>query len=61
MPGLSERREDILELIEYFISRICEATGMSRRRLADDALAILQVRAWPGNLQPAPQQCASGC
>ncbi|KRB44500.1 MAG: sigma-54 dependent transcriptional regulator [Pseudomonadota bacterium] len=50
VPGLSERREDIPELIDYFITRICEATGMSRRRLADDALATLQVRAWPGNL-----------
>ena len=50
VPGLSERREDIPELIDYFINRICEATGMPRRRLADDALATLQVRAWPGNL-----------
>lgn len=50
VPGLSERREDIPELIEYFVNRICEATGMARRRLADDALATLQVRAWPGNL-----------
>jgi len=51
VPGLSERREDIPELVEYFIERICEATGMPRRRLADDALATLQVRAWPGNLR----------
>jgi two-component system nitrogen regulation response regulator NtrX len=51
VPGLAERREDIPELVEYFISRICEATGMPRRRLADDALAALQVRAWPGNLR----------
>jgi two-component system nitrogen regulation response regulator NtrX len=51
VPGLSERREDIPELVEYFIQRICEATGMPRRRLADDALATLQVRAWPGNLR----------
>ena len=50
VPGLAERREDIPELIDYFITRIGEATGMSRRRLADDALATLQVRAWPGNL-----------
>ena len=50
VPGLSERREDIPELIDYFVNRICEATGMPRRRLADDALATLQVRAWPGNL-----------
>jgi two-component system nitrogen regulation response regulator NtrX len=51
VPGLSERREDIPELVEYFIERICEATGMPRRRLADDALATLQVRQWPGNLR----------
>jgi two-component system nitrogen regulation response regulator NtrX len=51
VPGLSERREDIPELLEYFIDRICSATGMPRRKLADDALATLQVRAWPGNLR----------
>jgi two-component system nitrogen regulation response regulator NtrX len=51
VPGLSERREDIPELVDYFITRICEATGMPRRLLADDALAALQVRAWPGNLR----------
>ncbi|MBS0333839.1 MAG: sigma-54-dependent Fis family transcriptional regulator, partial [Proteobacteria bacterium] len=51
VPGLSERREDIPELVEYFIDRISEATGMPRRKLADDALATLQVRAWPGNLR----------
>ncbi|HVI32847.1 sigma-54 dependent transcriptional regulator [Phenylobacterium sp.] len=51
VPGLSERREDIPELVEFFIQRICEATGMPRRKLADDALATLQVRAWPGNLR----------
>jgi two-component system nitrogen regulation response regulator NtrX len=51
VPGLSERREDIPELVEYFITRICEATGMPRRLLADDALAALQVRDWPGNLR----------
>jgi len=51
VPGLSERREDIPELVEYFIERISDATGMPRRHLADDALATLQVRAWPGNLR----------
>jgi len=51
VPGLAERREDIPELIEDFVQRICEASGLPRRRLADDALATLQVRAWPGNLR----------
>ena len=51
VPGLSERREDIPELVEYFIDRICEATGMTRRTLAADAYAALQVRTWPGNVR----------
>ena len=51
VPGLSERREDIPELVDYFIQKICAASGMPRRVLADDALATLQVRAWPGNLR----------
>ncbi|MEH0194777.1 sigma-54 dependent transcriptional regulator [Caulobacter sp. CCNWLY153] len=51
VPGLAERREDIPELISYFIERISEATGMQRRRLGEDALATLQVQAWPGNVR----------
>jgi two-component system, NtrC family, nitrogen regulation response regulator NtrX len=51
VPGLSERREDIPELVDYFIHRICEASGLPRRALADDAMAALQVRPWPGNLR----------
>lgn len=51
VPGLAERREDIPELVDYFIQRICDATGLARRRLADDALAAFQVRSWPGNLR----------
>ena len=51
VPGLSERREDIPELVDYFIQKICAASGMPRRVLADDALATLQVRGWPGNLR----------
>jgi two-component system nitrogen regulation response regulator NtrX len=51
VPGLSERREDIPDLVEDFITRICDASGMPRRTLSDDALAMLQVHAWPGNLR----------
>ncbi|MET0293825.1 MAG: sigma-54 dependent transcriptional regulator [Phenylobacterium sp.] len=51
VPGLAERREDIPELLNDFIGRICEATGLPKRQLADDALATLQVRDWPGNLR----------
>jgi two-component system nitrogen regulation response regulator NtrX len=51
VPGLSERREDIVELIEFFIERIAEASGLPKRRLAEDALAVLQSHDWPGNVR----------
>lgn len=51
VPGLAERREDIPELVDYYIDRISEATGMPRRRLTEDAIATLQVHDWPGNVR----------
>jgi two-component system nitrogen regulation response regulator NtrX len=51
VPGLSERREDIGELVVYFIDRISEATGMPKRILGEDAIATLQVHDWPGNVR----------
>ena len=51
VPGLAERREDIAELVEFYIARISEATGLPRRRLAEDAIATLQVHDWPGNVR----------
>jgi two-component system nitrogen regulation response regulator NtrX len=51
VPGLSERREDIPGLIEYYIDRLSHASGLPRRRLAPDAHATLQVQAWPGNVR----------
>jgi two-component system nitrogen regulation response regulator NtrX len=51
VPGLSERRDDIAELIAYFIERISDATGLPRRILAEDALGALQIQDWPGNVR----------
>jgi two-component system nitrogen regulation response regulator NtrX len=51
VPGLSERREDIAELVTYFIDRIAEATGLPKRRMGEDSLAILQAHDWPGNVR----------
>ncbi|HEY7900134.1 MAG TPA: sigma-54 dependent transcriptional regulator [Caulobacteraceae bacterium] len=51
VPGLSERREDIPDLIDYYLDRLSGASGLPRRRLAADAYATLQVQAWPGNVR----------
>ncbi len=50
VPSLSERREDIAELIAYFMEQVSLTTGMPRRVIADDAMAVLQSHDWPGNI-----------
>ena len=51
VPALSERREDIQELVDYFIESLATSQGLPRRRLGDDAIAVLQVHPWPGNVR----------
>jgi two-component system nitrogen regulation response regulator NtrX len=51
VPPLSERRDDIPELVEYFMDQISQATGLPKRRIGDDAMAVLQSHDWPGNIR----------
>ncbi|MDQ8028110.1 MAG: sigma-54 dependent transcriptional regulator [Brevundimonas sp.] len=51
VPALAERREDIQELVDYFIESLASSQGLPRRRLGDDAIAVLQVHPWPGNVR----------
>lgn len=51
VPSLAERREDIPALIEYFMESLSVAAGMPRRKIAEDALAVLQLHDWPGNIR----------
>src|SRR5215213_3355490 len=51
VPGLSERREDVPELIEFFMDQISAATGLPKRKIGSDAMAVLQSHDWPGNVR----------
>src|ERR671929_402963 len=51
VPSLSERREDVPELIDFFMEQISSTTGLPRRRIGDDAMAVLQSHDWPGNVR----------
>ena len=50
-PSLSERREDIPDLISYFVGRLSEGSGLPARSFTSDAIAALQVADWPGNVR----------
>jgi two-component system, NtrC family, nitrogen regulation response regulator NtrX len=51
VPSLSEHREDIPELIGFFMEQLSAINGMPRRLIADDAMAVLQSHDWPGNIR----------
>ena len=50
-PSLAERREDIPELIDYFMDQVAAGMGVTRRPIAADAMAVLQSHDWPGNIR----------
>ena len=51
VPPLAERREDISDLVQYFIDQISQATGLPKRVIGEDAMAVLQSHDWPGNVR----------
>jgi two-component system nitrogen regulation response regulator NtrX len=51
VPPLAERREDVPELVEYFMNQISQITGLPKRTIGGDALAVLQSHDWPGNVR----------
>ena len=51
VPGLEERREDIPRLAEHFIALLHATQGLPLRDLSEEAVALLQTMAWPGNVR----------
>ncbi len=51
VPSLAERRDDIPDLIQFFISQLASSSGLSPRRIGEDAIAVLQAHDWPGNVR----------
>ena len=51
VPSLSERREDIALLAEYFIEGFNQSQGLPLRSLSDEAVALMQTMTWPGNIR----------
>ena len=51
MPSLDDRREDIPELVNYFVEQICAESGKGVVAFSDDAIRLLQERHWPGNIR----------
>ncbi|MBQ7673621.1 MAG: sigma-54-dependent Fis family transcriptional regulator [Alphaproteobacteria bacterium] len=50
VPSMSERREDIIPVINWYMSRSEELFNLKQKQFSDKALAILQAYDWPGNI-----------
>ncbi|MBR1734680.1 MAG: sigma-54-dependent Fis family transcriptional regulator [Alphaproteobacteria bacterium] len=50
IPSLTERREDIIPIINWYMSRSEELFNLKPKQFSEKALAILQAYDWPGNI-----------
>jgi two-component system nitrogen regulation response regulator NtrX len=51
IPPLADRREDIPQLVNFFVKQLTEQAGIKPRKIGDDAMAVLQSHGWPGNVR----------
>jgi two-component system nitrogen regulation response regulator NtrX len=51
IPPLRERREDIPELANHFLTRFATERRITPPTLSDEAVAALQAHEWPGNVR----------
>jgi two-component system nitrogen regulation response regulator NtrX len=51
VPPLRERREDIEQLVVYFLQQFAARDGLPARGITDEALVRLSELEWPGNVR----------
>lgn len=51
VPPLSERRDDIPLLANYFMDQVCSESGMQPRTISKEAMDELVKLPWTGNIR----------
>jgi DNA-binding NtrC family response regulator len=51
VPALNDRREDIPELLDYFLGQITQDQGLGAKRFSAEAIELLQSYDWTGNIR----------
>jgi nitrogen regulation protein NR(I) len=51
LPPLSQRTEDIPEMVNYFLRRYGPEAGVASPSITPEAIAFLQSQSWPGNVR----------
>jgi two-component system nitrogen regulation response regulator GlnG len=57
LPRLTERREDIPQLLGYFLKRAAKELNVDAKLLRPDAEAYLSTLPWPGNVRQLENTC----
>lgn len=51
IPPLRERRQDIINLVDYLLPKICKELGCKPKRISTEAMNLLLTYDWPGNIR----------
>ena len=51
VPSLSERKDDMALLCDYFLKKIAKACNVPLKRMSEDTIAALHAYNWPGNVR----------
>ncbi|AVX29937.1 sigma-54 dependent transcriptional regulator [Carboxydocella sp. ULO1] len=57
LPPLRERKEDIPQLVQYFLNKYSIEFNKKIKGISNDALRILQNYDWPGNIRELENVC----
>ena len=57
VPKLAERREDIPQLLSYFLTAASQELGVETKSLSSAALDFLTQLPWPGNVRQLENTC----
>lgn len=51
LPALRERKSDIRLLVDYFLTKLAQRSGVPPRAVSAEALQLLEQHSWPGNVR----------
>jgi two-component system nitrogen regulation response regulator NtrX len=51
VPSLSERKGDLIPLVNHFVKRCSETLGLAPRKISESAIAAMEMYDWPGNIR----------
>jgi len=60
VPSLSERREDLRDLVDRFVEIASERHGLAKLRVSPRGLAAIEAAEWPGNIRQLEHVVTAG-